>query len=169
VGKPAGLAVSSLRSILPPMTILLPDEAATGRLGQLLAQAVAPGDVIALDGPLGAGKTTLVRALVEGLGGDPAQVSSPTFTLLHRYHARWPVVHVDAYRLQDAAALAGLGFDELAEDGIGVIEWAERVATALPAGSTWRLALEHRPSGRAAHLAPPPGRSPPWLRAGPSL
>ena len=151
------------------MPIHLADEAATRRLGQALADTLQRGDLVALDGPLGAGKTTLVRALVERLGGDPATVASPTFTLLNRYDARLPVVHVDAYRLQDGAALAGLGFDELAEDGIGIIEWAARVAVALPAGYTWHVALEHRADGRAAVVAPPPGRVVPWLQSGQPL
>ena len=157
------LPKTALRRNLPPMPIHLVDEAATSRLGRLLAGAVQVGDVIALDGPLGAGKTTLVRALVAELGGDPAEVASPTFTLLNRYQARMPVVHVDAYRLQGPAALAGLGFDELMEDGLGIVEWAERVASALPAAYTWRVSLNHRADGREAQVAPPMGRSVPWL------
>ena len=145
------------------MPIHLADEAATSRLGRLLAGAVQVGDVIALDGPLGAGKTTFVRALVAELGGDPAEVASPTFTLLNRYEARMPVVHVDAYRLSGPAALAGLGFDELMEDGLGIVEWAERVVSALPAAYTWRVSLNHRADGREAQVAPPSGRSVPWL------
>ena len=148
---------------MPP--IHLADEAATQRLGRLLASSVQAGDVIALDGPLGAGKTTLVRALVEELGGDPAEVSSPTFTLLNHYDARLPVVHVDAYRLQGPGALAGLGFDEFAEDGIGIVEWAERVLAALPMAQTWRIVLSHRADGREAQVAPPSGRSVPWLQS----
>jgi len=150
------------------MPIHLADEPATQRLGRQLAEVVRAGDVIALDGPLGAGKTTLVRALVEALGGDPTSVSSPTFTLLNHYHARLPVVHVDAYRLQGPAALAGLGFDELAEDGIGIVEWAERVAPALSPAHTWRIVLAHRSDGREANIAPPPGRSVPWLQTTPA-
>jgi tRNA threonylcarbamoyl adenosine modification protein YjeE len=149
--------------------IHLADEAATAWLGRQLAGSLRAGDVVALDGPLGAGKTTLVRALVAELGGDPAEVASPTFTLLHRYEARLPVVHVDAYRLQGPAALGGLGFDELAEDGIGIIEWAERVLAALPVAHTWRIALDHRSDGREARVAPPPGRSVPWLQRPPAL
>jgi tRNA threonylcarbamoyl adenosine modification protein YjeE len=149
---------------MPPIHLV--DEVATQRLGRLLAGSVLAGDVIALDGPLGAGKTTLVRALVAELGGDPAEVASPTFTLLNRYDARLPVVHVDAYRLQGAAALAGLGFDELAEEGIGIVEWAQRVVDALPVAHTWRVALGHRTDGREAHVAPPSGRSVPWLQTG---
>ena len=147
------------------MPIYLADEAATARLGRQLAGVLQVGDIIALDGPLGAGKTTLVRALVAELGGDPAEVASPTFTLLYRYEARIPVVHVDAYRLQGPAALGGLGFDEFAEDGIGIVEWAERVLTALPVGYTWRITLSHRTDGREAQVAPPPGRLVPWLQS----
>lgn len=146
------------------MPIHLADDAATQRLGRLLAGSVQVGDVVALDGPLGAGKTTLVRALVAELGGDPAEVASPTFTLLNRYDARLPVVHVDAYRLQGAAGLAGLGFDELAEEGIGIVEWAERVVDALPSMRTWRIVLGHRTDGREAEITPPSGRSVPWLQ-----
>ena len=123
----------------------LEDLAATRRLARALAMSLAVDDVLLMDGPLGAGKTTVVRLLVDALGGDPAQVSSPTYTLLHRYDARMPVVHVDAYRLGSAGDLMGLGFDEQMEGGVGVIEWAERVAGAFTARgrSCWRLSLAH--------------------------
>jgi tRNA threonylcarbamoyl adenosine modification protein YjeE len=143
----------------------LPDPEATARLGSALASSCVLGDYIALDGPLGAGKTSLVRALVATLGGDPAVVASPTFTLLNRYEARFPIVHVDAYRLQGAAALAGLGFDEMAESGLGIVEWASLVPGAFPAAYTWRIVLDHRPTGRTALVEPPTGRSVPWLQA----
>jgi hypothetical protein len=147
------------------MVIHLADEHATRRLGGMLAEVVRRGDLIALDGPLGAGKTTLVRSLVEHLGGDPTLVASPTFTLLNRYDARLPIVHVDAYRLQDAAALAGLGFDELADEGLGIIEWSQRVAAVLSPAHTWRIDLEHDHAGRSARVAPPDGRTVPWLQS----
>jgi hypothetical protein len=107
----------------------------------------------------------LVRALVAALGGDPACVASPTFTLLNRYEARLPVVHVDAYRLQGATALAGLGFDELAESGLGIVEWASVVPGALPSAYTWRIMLQHHAHGRTASVEPPTGRIVPWLQA----
>lgn len=143
--------------------LALPDLDATRRLAERLAAALEPGDVLCLDGPLGAGKTTLVRFLVAALGGDPAQVASPTFTLLHRYAARVPVIHVDAYRLQGPAGLAGLGFDELAEDGIGIVEWSERVAAALDPARCWRVAMAHAEQGRSATVTTPPNRSGKWL------
>jgi tRNA threonylcarbamoyl adenosine modification protein YjeE len=145
--------------------LFLPDVAATARLAVGLAGHLQAGDVIALDGPLGAGKTTFVRALVVALGGDAAAVASPTFTLLHTYPGRLPVVHVDAYRLENAGGLLGLGFDELAAEGVGVVEWAERVADALPPARTWRLAFAHAGGdARRVVLTVPPGRAiPPAL------
>lgn len=143
--------------------MMLADETATRQAGARLAKLLRAGDVVLLDGPLGAGKTTLVRFLVAALGGDPAQVASPTFTLLHRYAARVPVIHVDAYRLQGPAGLAGLGFDELAEDGIGIIEWSERVAAALDPAFCWHVAMAHADNGRTATVTTPPNRSGKWL------
>jgi tRNA threonylcarbamoyladenosine biosynthesis protein TsaE len=145
------------------ITLALPDLDATRRLAMRLAADLEAGETLLLDGPLGSGKTTLVRFLVEGLGGDPAQVLSPTFTLLHQYSARLPVVHVDAYRLDGPGGLAGLGFEELAEPGIGVIEWAARVDEGLDARRCWRVALEHRPAGgRQAVVTTPSRREGKW-------
>ena len=141
----------------------LPDLAATRQLADCLASVLEPGDILCLDGPLGAGKTTLVRFLIAALGGDPQQVASPTFTLLHRYAARVPVIHVDAYRLQGPAGLAGLGFDELADDGIGIIEWSERVAAVLDPARCWHVAMAHAVLGRHATVTTPPNRSGKWL------
>jgi tRNA threonylcarbamoyl adenosine modification protein YjeE len=137
----------------------LADSAATRELGCWLGARVRPGDVVLLDGPLGAGKTTLVRALVEELGGDPAMVASPTFTLMNCYDARFAIAHVDAYRLEHPGQLAALGFDELVEDGLGVIEWADRVETVIPPACAWRVRLAHVADGRQALIDVPPGRS----------
>lgn len=110
------------------------DLAATEALGREVASTLTPGTVVALIGPLGAGKTHFVRAIVEGLGGDGRQVSSPTFALIHEYAARLPVYHFDAYRLSDAAAYADLGVAEyFAGDGVCLVEWADRVEAAMPA------------------------------------
>lgn len=133
----------------------LPDEAATRALAAALAPRLRAGDVLRLDGPLGAGKTTLVRALVAALGGDAAQVASPTFTLLHQYDCAPPLVHIDAYRLSGPGDLAGLGFDELAEGAISAIEWSQRVEAALAPWRCWRLELEHLGGGRRALLTEP--------------
>ncbi|HEX8168045.1 MAG TPA: tRNA (adenosine(37)-N6)-threonylcarbamoyltransferase complex ATPase subunit type 1 TsaE [Beijerinckiaceae bacterium] len=113
--------------------IPLADEAATLRFGRLLAEELAPGDVVALSGGLGAGKTTLARAIVRALAGDGGlEVPSPTFTLMQAYDTpRGPVVHADLYRVNDPAELAELGFEEAAETGILLVEWPERAGSAL--------------------------------------
>jgi tRNA threonylcarbamoyladenosine biosynthesis protein TsaE len=118
----------------PSRTVLLTDEAATGRFGAALAAVLQPGDVLALSGDLGAGKTRLTQAICRGLGVPADVVSSPTFTLIHEYAGRLPIRHCDAYRLKHPGEFADLGLDELfAEDGIAIIEWADRVVDDLPA------------------------------------
>jgi len=106
----------------------------TRRVAAGLAHSLEAGDVIALHGDLGAGKTEFVKGLVAGLGSaDP--VTSPTFTLVHEYHGgRLPVYHFDFYRLAGAADLDLIGYDEcLQEPGVTVIEWAGRFPERLPA------------------------------------
>jgi tRNA threonylcarbamoyladenosine biosynthesis protein TsaE len=101
-----------------------------------LANALRPGDVLLLSGELGAGKTAFVRGLAKGLGIDPAEVTSPTFTLVHEYRGgRLPLIHVDLYRL-DRTRLDEVGLDvELASRGVLAIEWPERLAGEI-AGAT---------------------------------
>jgi tRNA threonylcarbamoyladenosine biosynthesis protein TsaE len=133
------------------MTIDLPDLAATEALGRRLAALLFPGAVVGLVGPLGAGKTQLVRATAEALGADPRAVSSPTFVLVQEYAARLPVYHFDAYRLDGPVAFADLGADEyLFGDGVCLIEWADRVMAALPAG---RLTVTLSAAGPGARRA----------------
>jgi tRNA threonylcarbamoyladenosine biosynthesis protein TsaE len=116
------------------MILDLPDLSATEALGRRLGALLFPGAVVALVGPLGAGKTQLVRAIALGLGlPDGRAVSSPTFVLLHEYAARLPVYHFDAYRLRGAADFDDLAAQEYLEgDGVCLVEWADRVAAALP-------------------------------------
>lgn len=105
----------------------------TDRLGALLAEAAEPGLVVGLIGPLGAGKTRLVRATATALGADPSSVNSPTFVLIQEYSGRIPVFHFDTYRLRDVQAFAELGADEyFSGDGICFVEWADRVTSELP-------------------------------------
>jgi tRNA threonylcarbamoyladenosine biosynthesis protein TsaE len=119
---------------LSTITIDQPHHAATAAFGRRLAAALEPGTVVALVGPLGAGKTHLVRAVAEGLGADPAAVSSPTFVLIQEYAGRMPVYHFDAYRLPSAAAFADLGVEEYFHGaGVCLVEWADKVAETLPA------------------------------------
>jgi len=117
------------------MIVDLPDLSATEALGRRLAGLLFPGAVVALVGPLGAGKTQLVRAIAQGLGlADSRAVSSPTFVLLHEYAARLPIYHFDAYRLSGSADFDDLGVLEYLEgDGVCLVEWADRVAACLPA------------------------------------
>ncbi|MGL4401457.1 MAG: tRNA (adenosine(37)-N6)-threonylcarbamoyltransferase complex ATPase subunit type 1 TsaE [Luteolibacter sp.] len=107
-------------------------------LGREEAKTVAPGSVIALTGGLGAGKTHWTKGFVAGIGST-ADVTSPTFGLLHEYPGgRLPVFHLDFYRLESAAELVALGWDELLEeDGVIVAEWADKFPELLPAKTLW--------------------------------
>jgi tRNA threonylcarbamoyladenosine biosynthesis protein TsaE len=106
----------------------------TQALAAALAQTLRGGEVIALHGELGAGKTQFVRGLLKGLGGNPRTVSSPTFVLLNVYDSgRLPLFHLDAYRVGGADDFEAIGFTELLEQGgIVVVEWASRVSDLLP-------------------------------------
>lgn len=106
--------------------IVTASEEETAAAGARLAAAVHPGDVVLLYGDLGAGKTAFVRGLAQGLGADPADVSSPTFTLVQEYRGRVTLYHVDLYRLEERE-VDDLGLEELVlGDGVVAIEWAER-------------------------------------------
>ena len=108
-------------------------EAETSRFGRRLALALSPGDVVALQGQLGAGKTRLVQAIAAGLGCENAFVVSPTFTLIHEYDGQLPVYHVDAYRMKDSDEFLDMGGGELLSgDGVCLIEWADRIGDLLP-------------------------------------
>jgi tRNA threonylcarbamoyladenosine biosynthesis protein TsaE len=117
----------------------IPDLAATEAFGRLLGERLFPGAVVALVGPLGAGKTHLTRAVAEGLGvSNPAAVNSPTFVLIQEYPARLPIYHFDAYRLSGPREFAELGVDEYFRgDGVCIVEWADKVQSTLPADRLW--------------------------------
>lgn len=134
---------------------ILPDERATVEFGEDIAAALRPGDVILLEGDLGAGKTTLARAVVRALAGDPElEVPSPTFTLVQAYATRVPVAHVDLYRLASPDEIDELGLDEAAGSGAVIVEWPQRAAGRLPAGGA-TIALSDHGSGRIAHVSGP--------------
>ncbi|HZT86927.1 MAG TPA: tRNA (adenosine(37)-N6)-threonylcarbamoyltransferase complex ATPase subunit type 1 TsaE [Stellaceae bacterium] len=111
----------------------LPDEAATESLAARLAGLAVRGDVIALSGPLGAGKTVFARAFIRAAGAADDAVPSPTFTLVQTYEGRGATIwHFDCYRLADAEEAWELGIEEAFAEGISLIEWPERIARLLP-------------------------------------
>ncbi|NNE86283.1 MAG: tRNA (adenosine(37)-N6)-threonylcarbamoyltransferase complex ATPase subunit type 1 TsaE [Alphaproteobacteria bacterium] len=116
-----------------PLSRDLPDIAATEKLGAAIADMLRTGDVVALYGELGAGKTTLARALISKLG-HRGEVPSPTFTLVQSYDlSTVPVWHFDLYRIDDPDEIIELGLDEALAEGISLIEWPERMGAQLPA------------------------------------
>ena len=138
---------------MPTFSFSLPDEAATERLGARLAQRLGPRDVVALQGGLGVGKTTLARAILRAASGDPGLiVPSPTFTLVEVYDTRRGVFwHFDLYRLESAEQVFELGWEEARADGIALVEWAGRLGMLLPNDRlTVTLAMEGE--GRRADL-----------------
>jgi tRNA threonylcarbamoyladenosine biosynthesis protein TsaE len=134
--------------------MILPDEAATARLGAAIARALRPGEAVCLSGPLGAGKSTLARALVRALTTPDEEVPSPTFTLVQFYDGpRLKIAHFDLYRLSDPDEAYEIGLDEALDEGAAVIEWPERLEGALPPD---RLDVEIvlEDNGRRVRLTP---------------
>ena len=115
-------------------TVKLNSEEETRSLGLRIAEALEPGDIVALIGDLGTGKTALTGYIAEGLGVKEG-ISSPTFTIIKEYRSgRLPMYHFDVYRLGNSDELMDIGAEEILEgDGVCIIEWADIVADALPA------------------------------------
>ena len=130
--------------------MILVDEQGTQRLGAALAQVLQPRDVVTLSGPLGAGKTTLVRALLQALG-EKGEIPSPSFALVQPYNELSPPVwHADLYRVEHPGELDELGLDDIRHDGVLLVEWPERAGVAA-----WpdALALSREPlAGEARRL-----------------
>ncbi|HMO42585.1 MAG TPA: tRNA (adenosine(37)-N6)-threonylcarbamoyltransferase complex ATPase subunit type 1 TsaE [Phenylobacterium sp.] len=132
----------------------LPDEAATDALGRALAPRLGRGEALCLAGPLGAGKSTLARALIRALTTPDEDVPSPTFTLVQFYEGRGlPLAHFDLYRLTDPDEAYEIGLDEALEDGAALIEWPQRLEGRLPPD---RLDIEMAldGAGRRVRLTP---------------
>lgn len=128
--------------------------AETKEFGRRFAAKVKPGDVLALTGELGSGKTHFVKGLVAGLGSSDG-VTSPTFTLLHEYsHGRLPIYHFDFFRLEDRQSAERLGLDEyFFGDGVCLIEWADRFPDLIPPNAQWlafEMKSEHERAIKAA-------------------
>lgn len=128
----------------------LADAVATAAAGEALGRVVRGGDVIALVGELGAGKTSFTRGLAIGAGVDPDDVASPTFALVNEYAGRVALAHADLYRLERERELDEIGWDDLVErrDAVVVIEWADRFARRLPADHL-RITLAYDGDARA--------------------
>ena len=146
-----GVALLAPGELVRPLEVPLADLAATRRLGERLAAALRPGDLVVLSGPLGAGKTSLTQGLAAGLRVQ-GTVTSPTFVLARRHRGPVPLLHVDAYRLRDAGAraldLADLDLEDALEEGVVVVEWGEDLVEEL-SPSRLTVALS-RPGGDTA-------------------
>ena len=131
----------------------LPDLDATATLGRAIAHGLGTGDAVALWGDLGAGKTTLARAILQGLGVKE-DVPSPTFTLVQSYETNPPVAHYDLYRLKSAREMDELGFEDALDRGAVLVEWPERAPEALPPEAL-HVRLSMRETGRLARITGP--------------
>jgi tRNA threonylcarbamoyladenosine biosynthesis protein TsaE len=128
-------------------SIILPNAEATIALGREFAGRIGPGEVLALCGELGAGKTHFVKGLAIGLG-ITAEATSPTFTLIHEYPGgRLPLFHFDLYRLETEDELLRIGFDDYLDSaGVLAIEWADKFPALIPSHARW-LRFTHLPDG----------------------
>jgi tRNA threonylcarbamoyladenosine biosynthesis protein TsaE len=134
-------------------SIALPDPAATRRLGAALADLARPGDVLALYGDLGMGKTELARGFVQRLAGATTEVPSPTFNLVLTYDTATATLwHFDLYRIEREEELAELGLEDAFADGISLIEWPERLGRHLPVDHL-TVTLTAAGEGRAANVS----------------
>lgn len=147
------------------MTIALPDLAATATLAARIADDLRPGDVVALHGGLGAGKTTLARAILAALG-HCGEVPSPTFAIIELYDppgVRLPVVHADFYRLDDPREADEIGLDDYRRGAALLAEWPEKAGGFAHEPGCLSILMEMRDNGRRAIVEP--GRH--WLERGP--
>jgi len=118
---------------MPARTLISRSEEETRAAGESLASSLRSGDTVLLSGDLGMGKTVFARGVAAGLGVDPGQVRSPSFTLVNRYPGRVPVYHIDLYRVEKLEDMDELGLEEiLGGDGVAVVEWAERLGPYRP-------------------------------------
>lgn len=142
-GRPARRSLSKPATT---WTLQSTSQRQTNKIGQAIGRSLEGGETIALYGPLGAGKTALVRGIAEGLGAPPAAVSSPTFVLIHEYRGRLPLAHVDLYRIDTNRALDSTGLVEyFSGQTVAAIEWADKGLCLLPEDRL-EIALNHLPT-----------------------
>jgi tRNA threonylcarbamoyladenosine biosynthesis protein TsaE len=138
------------------VNLALPDLAATGAFGARIAQQLRPGDVVALSGGLGAGKTTLARAIIAALGHQ-GEVPSPSFAIIETYDppaVRLPLVHADFYRIERLDELTELGLDDYREDAALIAEWPENAGGFASEPACLSICLETAEMGRIAIVEP---------------
>lgn len=149
------------------MRVPLPDLAATTRLGEAIAAGLRAGDVVALSGSLGAGKTSLARAVIAALG-HRGEVPSPSFSIIEPYEppdVRLPLVHADFYRLADPREAEEIGFDDYRQAGALIVEWPENVGGFAHEPACLSILLEYADEGRIAIVE----GGPDWLSRMPWL
>ncbi len=147
------------------IAIALPDLAASEALARTIAERLRPGDVVALEGTLGAGKTTLARAIVAALGYE-GEVPSPSFAIVEVYDpplVRLPLVHADFYRLDDPAEAEEIGLDDYRQGAAMLAEWPEHAGGFGHEPNCLTIRLEMLEKGRVAIVEPGKG----WLERGP--
>lgn len=117
--------------------IISHNEQETNKSGNEIGQKLQKGDVVCLTGDLGAGKTTLSKAIAKGLGVEEI-VTSPTYTIVQEYEGNLPLYHFDVYRIEDINDMYEIGFEEyLFGEGVCLIEWADKISEILPEGCIW--------------------------------
>jgi tRNA threonylcarbamoyladenosine biosynthesis protein TsaE len=136
-----------------PIELALPTRRATRRLAEAIGAALAPGDLVVLEGDLGTGKTFLVRGIARALGvASQVRITSPTFALINEHSGRMPIVHADLYRLGDASELVEIGLSErVGSEAVVLVEWGERFADELGQAGLW-VFLSLSGAGRSATL-----------------
>ncbi len=133
-------------------TITLSTEKDTIKFGETLSNLVQPGDVVALYGPLGAGKTTLARGLIQHLLDTEEEVVSPTFTLVQTYETNCGTIwHFDLYRIENPNDVVELGWDDALADGISLVEWPEHAESFLPP-TALKVEISSKPGDTVRHV-----------------
>lgn len=144
-----GDSLSMLNQKIDLTPIFLAGAPETERLGRVVGSAMRAGDVALLDGSIGAGKTTFVRAAISDLIGHSEEIPSPTFTLVQTYEAEEQIWHADLYRLSDMDEIAELGLEEAFADSIVFVEWPDRLGSLRPMR---HLAISISPDGNGRRV-----------------